>query len=210
LAFEHGKPVDKTFNGIRKDLAQSAPRYAREYTDAQGYKADVPIRTAACRGSACSRQNSKVLKGELRFGILVDYDGEHSSWYDKHWQCMSEYDLEQAKQHFDHDADAGNSFHGIEALPTEYRQVVIDTLKTGKLVEPPKPEPAAPVKASKPRARKKNEVKGMAKETIKEESEEDRFKATLMPKRGGHKRAREEMDVTEEESVPRSRRAQAK
>lgn len=78
-------PVDKTFKGICEELAKDAPKYAKEYTDAIGYKADIATRAAACRGGTCVPEKVKITKGELRLGIYVDFDGEHTSTYYKHW-----------------------------------------------------------------------------------------------------------------------------
>ncbi|KAI8930803.1 hypothetical protein NX059_011826 [Plenodomus lindquistii] len=220
LAFEAGKPVDKEFKGVREDLAVAAPRHVREYTDAQGYKADVARRSAACRGTVCSQTSAKVLKGELRLGILVDYDGDHSSWYYKHWECMSEYDLDQAKERFDND-EIDNTFDGIDTLPEEYQQVVIDTFTTGEIVKPPKPEPPKPKKS---RVKSKEDVE-VAEPAIKKEDEDgnadenengvgnthadgDQKPAdSPKPKRSRKKRVSEEMDESEAEYVPRKTRS---
>lgn len=37
LAFEEGRPVDKEFKGVCAELAKVAPRYSKEYRDAEGY-----------------------------------------------------------------------------------------------------------------------------------------------------------------------------
>ncbi|KAF1848830.1 zf-PARP-domain-containing protein, partial [Cucurbitaria berberidis CBS 394.84] len=144
LAFENGGPVDKEFKGIRGDLAKAAPRYAQEYLNADGYQVDVPTRAAACRGADCLSKGIKVTKGELRFGISVPFDGEHGSWVYKHWKCMSPYDLKSAKEHYEQD-----SFGGLENIRAEYKQVVEQTFKEGKIVEPPTLQSEAP--AAKPR-----------------------------------------------------------
>lgn len=226
LAFEEGQPVDKEFKDVRDDLAAVTPRSFREYADAQGYvwnliplatvrlirfryKADVSNRSAACRGAACSQKGTKVLKGELRLGILVNYDGEHASWYYKHWQCMSAYDLGQAKQRFDDEDDADNTFDGIDALPVEYKQTVIGTLRTGKVIgEPPRTEPSVPPKPKETQARRQKGVK-VGEPSIKDEDEvEDAGQVdTPKPKSTRKKRAREETDRDEVGYVPRKTRS---
>lgn len=85
LAFENGALVDKDFKGTREDLAKSAPRYGQEYRNAEGYKVDVPKRAALCRGADCLSKGTKVGHGELRFGLLIPFDGEHATWVYKHW-----------------------------------------------------------------------------------------------------------------------------
>jgi hypothetical protein len=50
------------------------------------YKVDIATRgTASCRKSDCPMGAVKIVKGELRLGISVPYDGDHSSWVYKHW-----------------------------------------------------------------------------------------------------------------------------
>jgi len=85
LAFELGKPSNKDFKGIREDLAQNAQKYAVEYTNAAGYKVDVAVRAAACRGDDCLAKGIKIECDELRLGILVSFEEEHSSLVYKHW-----------------------------------------------------------------------------------------------------------------------------
>jgi hypothetical protein len=45
----------------------------------------VATRAAGCRGAACQDTGVKIVKGELRLGLGVPFDGEHSSWQYKHW-----------------------------------------------------------------------------------------------------------------------------
>jgi len=85
LAFELGRPSDKEFKGIREDLAKNAQRYATEFTNAAGYKVDVAVRAAACRGNDCLAEGIKIGHDELRLGILVPFDEGHSSLVYKHW-----------------------------------------------------------------------------------------------------------------------------
>ncbi|OAL45666.1 glucocorticoid receptor-like (DNA-binding domain) [Pyrenochaeta sp. DS3sAY3a] len=151
-AFENGAPTDKAFKGISEDLAKVAPVYrSKEYDNAEGYKADVAVRAAACRGPACGSQGIKIAKGELRLGILVPFDGDHGSWMYKHWKCMSDYDLQMIQTHHKED-----TFEVNNNLSEEYQKVVYETLDTGELVEPPPPPPpAAKAKAKKTRAKKR-------------------------------------------------------
>jgi hypothetical protein len=85
LAFEHGGPVDPTFNGIREDLAKNAQKYAKEYHDVIANNVDVGKRAALCRGADCMAKGDKVQGGELRLGLLIPFDDEHSSIVYKHW-----------------------------------------------------------------------------------------------------------------------------
>jgi len=87
LAFDEGKPVDKEFKGIREDLAKDARKYGKEYRDAIGYQVDVVARAAACRGGECLSKSITITKGNLRIGINVPFDGEHTSTMYKHWVC---------------------------------------------------------------------------------------------------------------------------
>jgi hypothetical protein len=78
--------VDKEFKGIDADLAKVAKRYGGDIVNAEGYKVDIATTgRAGCRKSDCPRGSSKIAKGELRLGISVPFDGEHSSWQYKHW-----------------------------------------------------------------------------------------------------------------------------
>jgi len=101
---------------------------------------DVASRgTAGCRYADCPGGGAKIAKGELRLGICVPFDGEHSSWVYKHWKCMSNYDLEAIRECYDQD-----SFEVPDTLPEDLQKVVVDTLENGEAVEPPKiPEPSA-------------------------------------------------------------------
>ncbi|CAO2650026.1 Nn.00g013180.m01.CDS01 [Neocucurbitaria sp. VM-36] len=213
LAFEKGKPIDKEFKGIREDLAKSAPRYAQEYRNAEGYKVDVAKRAAGCRGQDCLYKGTKIVKGELRLGLAIPFDGEHVSWVYKQWQCMSRYDLDSAKEHYEND-----SFGGLDDIPTEFRQTVEETFKKGEVVKPPELEvEALPVK-KKPRTKKQKvncsddeeltEGKKSKKSQVKKEAVTDGEDVEApKPKRTRKKRAIEEVDVSEEEYVPRKTRS---
>ncbi|USP78990.1 gfo idh moca family protein [Curvularia clavata] len=167
LAFEEGMPTDKTFKGICEERAKDAPKYAREYTDATGYKADVASRAAACRGHNCLSEGVKITKGELRLGIYVDFDGEHCSTYYKHWKCMSDYDLAHAKVFFD-----SGEFGGVQELPEELQEVIVKTFETGQVVEPPETEPEPSKKKAKKSCSKKSEANTVPPEpSVKSEQE---------------------------------------
>lgn len=85
LAMEQGKITDKTFKDIRLELVQPG-KYMGELQDAVGYKVEVsPSARAGCRATACKEHGSKIAKGELRLGILRQFDGEHESFVYKHW-----------------------------------------------------------------------------------------------------------------------------
>ena len=85
LALEEGKVTDKEFKDIRPDLVK-AGGYMGEIRDALSYKVEVsPSARAGCRASACKEQGTKIAKGELRLGILRDFDGDHNSFVYKHW-----------------------------------------------------------------------------------------------------------------------------
>ncbi|CAA9962662.1 zf-PARP multi-domain protein [Pyrenophora teres f. maculata] len=119
LAFESGTPTDIEFKGVREDLTGSAQRYAKEYRNAIGYKVDVAVCAAACRGGECLAKGIKVLRNELRLGILVLFDGEYSTMVYKHW----------------------------------LQDVVMKTIETGKVVEPPESKNETPVKPKKARTK---------------------------------------------------------
>lgn len=191
LAFENGMPTEKTFKGISKERAKDAPKYAREYTDATGYKTDVGTRSAACRGHNCLTESAKIMKGELRLGIYVDFDGEHFTTYYKHWvshlfsskasvvltmpqKCMSDYDLERAKVFFDN-----GEFEGIEKLPEDLQEVVVTTFETGQVVVPPELEPEPPKKKTKKSRSKKSEANTPQPENIVKSEQEDHPDANL-------------------------------
>jgi hypothetical protein len=85
LSFEEEKVADKEFKSVREDLAKTAAKYGGEIRDAEGYAVSVATRAAACRGPDCLSQNIKITKDELRLGICVPFDGDHSSMKYKHW-----------------------------------------------------------------------------------------------------------------------------
>ncbi|EDU45103.1 zf-parp-type zinc finger protein [Pyrenophora tritici-repentis] len=148
LAFESGKPADKEFKGVREDLAGNAQKYAKEYTNATGYKVDVAVRAAACRGGDCLAKGIKILRNELRLGILVPFDGEHSIMVYKHWKCISDIDLHGLMGLADDDA-----LDGLDSISQELQNVVMETLETGKVVEPPESKNEIPVKSKKARTK---------------------------------------------------------
>ena len=86
LAMEQGKIPDKEFKDIRLDLVKSGGGgFTSEITDAVGYKVDVAKMKSGCRSVTCKSPEAKILKGELRLGILRSYDGDHESYVYKHW-----------------------------------------------------------------------------------------------------------------------------
>lgn len=121
---------------------------------------------------------------------------------------MSQYDLQSAKQHYEQD-----SFIGFEFIPSEFKQVVEETFKTGKAVEPPKLEPeASATKPKTPRTKVKGEKEDedeMAetprpkKSRAKKIDEEVEDAAAPKPKRTRKKRAFDEVDTSEEEYMPK-------
>ncbi|KAL1792531.1 hypothetical protein ACET3X_009038 [Alternaria dauci] len=149
LAFEEGKPVDKTFKGIREDLAKDARKYAREYKNVSFYRVDVAGRICACRGGDCLAKNVKITKGELRLGLSVPFDGDHETMVYKHWKCLSAYDLEQVLILAGED-----SIDGVDSLPVNLKVVVTKTLETGKIVEPPERTIESPKKPKKMRTKR--------------------------------------------------------
>ncbi|KAH7412269.1 hypothetical protein DE146DRAFT_751396 [Phaeosphaeria sp. MPI-PUGE-AT-0046c] len=221
LAFENGKIVDKDFKGVNIELAKVPKRYGEEIRDATGYKVDVATRgTASCRKSDCPMGAVKIAKGELRLGISVSYDGEHESFVYKHWACISKFDLDAVQELFEED-----SFDGIDTLPNEFETVVIETLETGKVVEPPKPEvPAAKPKRakkkkvadddseigeSKPRPKRKTKAAGK-KKAEDDSNSEGTSETQPRPKCKGKKRPSEELDDSSEpEYVPKKTRSRA-
>ena len=78
---------DKNFKDIRTDLVKAVDDgYNGEFNDATGYKVEVTKQgRAGCRGISCKEQEVKILKGELRLGILRSQDGEADTYYYKHW-----------------------------------------------------------------------------------------------------------------------------
>ncbi|KAJ4373084.1 hypothetical protein N0V83_003375 [Neocucurbitaria cava] len=214
LAFENGKPVDKEFKGIREDLAKNVRRYGHEFPNAQGYKVDTPKRAAACRGPDCLSKGTNVLKGELRLGLAIPFDGEHVSWVYKHWQCMSEQDLASAQEHYH-----GNLFEGLDDIPVEYRQAVEETFKKGQVVKPPELALApTPAKSRKPRTKKAIVISDDDDEMTEDQKPKksrakkkgdagDEEEEAPKLKRNRKKRAIEEVDVSEEEYVPKKTRS---
>jgi hypothetical protein len=104
LAFENDGIVDKEFKGISAEGAKIARHYGGDILNAEGwsssfpniafltvadrsrYKVDIAKRAAAgCRNSACPSNGVKIQKGELRLGICIPFDGDHSLWQYKHW-----------------------------------------------------------------------------------------------------------------------------
>ena len=107
---------------------------------------------------------------------------------------MSAFDLEAIQEY-----NQQESFDIPVTLSDELHKVVLDTLETGEVVEPPKLPEVAP-KPKKSRAKKQK--------VADEDSEEEAPKPK--PKRKGKKRASEEMDTASEpEYVPKKTRSRA-
>jgi hypothetical protein len=86
LAFKDERVPDKEFQDIRTDLVKKGSGgRSGEIANVMGYKVDVASRAAMCRGTACKEQGIKILKGELRLGLVTPFDGEHTSMLFKHW-----------------------------------------------------------------------------------------------------------------------------
>ncbi|KAJ4318097.1 hypothetical protein N0V94_004622 [Neodidymelliopsis sp. IMI 364377] len=197
LTFENSRINDPSFKDIRADLAGNSAKFGAEIRDAEGYKVDMPVRAAACRGSECLNKGTKVVKGELRVGFLRSFDGEHSSWVYKHWNCISNFDIRALKNCYEQ--DTSNGLDGLEKISTDYKQAVLDTLNTSKLVQVTQSEePAAKPKKTRSKKAKANQ----------EESEDEPPK----PKRSRKKRAAAEVKASSEEEpdyVPRKTRSRS-
>lgn len=87
LAFEDGVIADKEFKGIRTEFIKKggSTTGAKEITNAESYFVDVAKRASMCRSGGCMAAGTKITKGEMRLGIVVDFDGDHSTTYFKHW-----------------------------------------------------------------------------------------------------------------------------
>ena len=80
-AFEADRVTNLEYTDVRPDLAHGY--LSGEIRDAVAYKVELASTgRAGCRKDGCP---TKILKGELRVGFLVDFDGEHQSWKYKHW-----------------------------------------------------------------------------------------------------------------------------
>lgn len=64
-------------------------------------------------------------------------------------KCISAYDLDRVTKYFQQD-----ELGGLESLSQELEQVVIETIETGKVVEPPERETETPVAPKKTKAKK--------------------------------------------------------
>lgn len=126
-----------------------------------------------------------------------------------------------------------DSFDGIDTLPDEYKTVVLETLETGNVLEPPRPEVpvAKPKKAKKekkkeeeeeeigdddsgndgPRPKPKRKSKTVSKNKAEDGGDSDSTSENQpKPKRKGKKRPSEELDnISEPEYVPRKTRSRA-
>jgi hypothetical protein len=242
LAFENDAVVDKDFKGIRTDLAKQAKKYGGEITnatrfdrqfyiqdafaDSYSYKVDVATRAAGCRSAICQDKGVKIVKGELRLGLGVPFDGEHESWQYKHWyapaqvsfsisltrrrKCMSKFDLEAAQERY-----AEETFVGIDALPDRYQIVVRETFEKGEVIEPPTLEMPKKSRAKKVKIEDDEEdgepetpkPKGRGKK--KKKNDDDGETETLKQTGSGTKRAFEADDSSEPEYVPKKSRSRA-
>lgn len=80
---------------------------------------------------------------------------------------MSAYDLERAKMCFDN-----GEFEGITELPEDLHEVVLETFKTGRVVEPPERAPEPPKAKGKAKSKKSRSKKAKPKAQPSVESEE--------------------------------------
>ncbi|KAH7130375.1 hypothetical protein B0J11DRAFT_602707 [Dendryphion nanum] len=143
--FEAERVTDMGFTDVRPDLVTASKSFG-DITEATGYKVELASTgRAGCRSPICSE---KILKGELRLGIATSWDGEHDTWSYKHWKCISPYDLNSVKENIEND-----KLFGLFDLKDEYTAVIQESIKQGKVLEPPAPPPPTP-KAKKPRKRK--------------------------------------------------------
>lgn len=89
LAFEEEMVLDKDFKGTRADLSKGGGGNDGTIRDVQEYKVEAASTgRAGCRAPTCKDNSIKILKGELRVGFLIDFDGEHMTWQYKHWYVL--------------------------------------------------------------------------------------------------------------------------
>jgi hypothetical protein len=111
--------------------------------------------------------------------------------------CISDFDINALKDCYEQ--DASNGLDGLEKITTDYKQAVLDTLDTSKLVQVTKSE--EPVAKPKKTRAKKAKVD-------QEESADEPPK----PKRSRKKRAAAEVEASSEEEpdyIPRKTRSRS-
>jgi hypothetical protein len=105
-------------------------------------------------------------------------------------KCISQYDLTSAKECYDED-----TLEGIDELPKDYRNAVLETFGTGEIVVPPMPEENTMKKAKKPRAPRKKKADA--------DGEEDSVNETATPKPNSRKkRTAAKVDTASENDEP--------
>lgn len=72
--------------GAAGSLLQTV-NYQPNKTNAENRRAEIsPNNRAGCKETACKKDNVKITKGELRWGVWVEIKAvERASWHWKHW-----------------------------------------------------------------------------------------------------------------------------
>ena len=106
-----------------------------------------PNNRAGCKNADCKDQGVKIVKGDLRFGVLVELPGGNSSWAYRHWQahfsalrdelvmltcwcrgCVTPKQIENLKTSIENDLDL---FDGYDELPEDAQEKMRRALEQG-------------------------------------------------------------------------------
>lgn len=93
------------------------------------YRIEVsPNNRAGCKNADCKDQGVKIVKGDLRFGVLVELPGGNSSWAYRHWGCVTPKQIENLKTSIENDLDL---FDGYDELPEDAQEKMRRALEQG-------------------------------------------------------------------------------
>lgn len=82
---------------------------------------------AGCKGTDCKKNQVKIDKGELRFGVLVTIQ-ENTSWTWRHWGCTTPAQIANLKESSGDDIDMVD---GYDELPEDAKDKVRRALEQG-------------------------------------------------------------------------------
>ncbi|KAI9885933.1 MAG: serine/threonine protein kinase psk1 [Watsoniomyces obsoletus] len=92
------------------------------------YRIEIsPNNRAGCKNKECKDANIKIMKGELRFGTLVEIN-QHQSWTYKHWGCITPRVIANLKEVIEDNVDL---FDGYDELPEPEQEKMRRALEQG-------------------------------------------------------------------------------
>ncbi|KZT07995.1 zf-PARP-domain-containing protein [Laetiporus sulphureus 93-53] len=92
---------------------------------------------AKCVG-ACVSAGTKIGQGELRLGVLIDYDNGNTGFIWRHWGCVAPVFIKNTKRYF----EKADEIEGFKDLRPEDQEKVRKAWAEGKVADEDIPESA--------------------------------------------------------------------